>query len=321
MDHIGKCLEHGCRELNPRRLLSLSGWLLREIRGASMRKNLTLRIGDYLSGRCRGRLRLPRGLGESAMALSNLSRAQVRQVAYYLNSSLSGRLRLSETTSSFLHRVVPGRIWTDNNHRLLHGQLDVVKRLPSNCFPRNPRAQWPSTLDLPSVIDRTRKGLGIPHLEKVPLTVPYCLTRKAVSENLRLAGSIVSKQVVGIRASVEVPKKFLGHFRSSYGFLILTTRFKIPSGLIRFLLARWITSPTSLWLVEPCHFKTFLKRHVVSDFIRRYGPERPITDRKTLSRGLAGHSGDEPINDRLAPLHEMDFDLWSKLVSHLSQRR
>jgi hypothetical protein len=203
---------------------------------------------------------------------------------------MSGRYRVSDSASAFLHRVVPGRIWTDSNHRLLLRQLGVVKRLPKRHAPRHARAAWPSTFDVFETIERTRKGFTTPCLEKCPLVVKHHLRRQDLSDNIRLSGAIVSKQIVGIRASVEVPRKFLSHFRSRHGFLILTTRFKIPSGLIRFLIAQWICYPTSLWLVEPCHLKTFLRRHVTSDFVRKYGPARPILDRKSLSRGLAGQN-------------------------------
>lgn len=277
---------HTRYDVDLRKVLSLSKWICREVPDISLRRDLARRIDSYLSGRRRGNLRLPHSL-RAVQSLTKLSKTQIRQVAYCITCSMSGRFRINDSTSSYLHRVVPGRIWTDNNFGLLKRQLGVVKRLPSKHKPRGARSAWPSTFDVFETIERTRRGFKTPGLDHCPLVVKHHLTRRQVSDDIRLAGSIVSNCIVGIRASVEVPVKFLQHFRSRHGFLILTTRYKIPSGLIRFLISRWISMPTSLWLVEPCQFKKFLNRHVQSDFIRQYGPSRPVIDRASMSHGLA----------------------------------
>jgi hypothetical protein len=64
--------------------------------------------------------------------------------------------------------------------------------------------------------------------------------------------------VIGIRADVSIPKKFFGHFRYRWGFLILTSP-AIPGPLVRFLTGIWLTAPYSLWLGQAVTFKQYLK--------------------------------------------------------------
>lgn len=90
------------------------------------------------------------------------------------------------------------------------------------------------------------------------------VTRGEVHENHVLATRIVANNIVGIRSSVEVPRKFLGYFRYRQNFLILTVQHNLPIGLVRFLLGQWCVAPYSLWLRRAVLFKKFLKKVPIS---------------------------------------------------------
>jgi hypothetical protein len=142
------------------------------------------------------------------------------------------------------------------------------------------RAMWPSTPDLFEMMELSRRGYEISGLDRRKITVKHCLSPGLVKDDIRLATRIVKSNIVGVRTEIEVPNKYIRHFRRYQGFLILTTRYAIPSGVVRFLLAQWIKLPTSLWLVENCPFKIFLKRHAYRDFVSVAVVVKPVKDRK-----------------------------------------
>jgi len=90
------------------------------------------------------------------------------------------------------------------------------------------------------------------------------VSRGEIHENHVLATRIVVNNIVGIRSSIEVPRKFLGYFRYRQNFLILTVQHNLPIGLVRFLLGQWCVAPYSLWLRRAVLFKTFLKKVPIS---------------------------------------------------------
>jgi hypothetical protein len=92
--------------------------------------------------------------------------------------------------------------------------------------------------------------------------------RSEVQENPALAARIVSNAIVGIRSSIEIPEKFRRYFRYRQNFLILTARYALPIGLVRFLLAQWTVKPYSLWLRRSCTLKKFLRK-VPSSLVRQ----------------------------------------------------
>jgi len=75
---------------------------------------------------------------------------------------------------------------------------------------------------------------------------------------MKLLEAVVLTNVVGIRADLKVPKKFLGYFRYRWGFLILTGA-RLPTSLIRFLISQWITNFSSCWLEKQVRFRYYLK--------------------------------------------------------------
>lgn len=256
---------------------------------------LASRLGKYLDRNRRGRLNLPKWFPKPFQALRDLSRAQIAKWAYWTNSSMSTYGLVSTSTAGFLHRAAPGGIWTRTSVSLVQkDQSEVVKRLPRRLAPRVASAVWPSTPDIFEMLEMSRRGISIPSRDKVPITVKDCLSRRAVSDDIRIATLLVRQQIVGLRSSVEVPRKFLGHFRRLHGFLILTTRFSIPAGLVRFLLAQWVCCPTSLWLVQPISFKSYLKRYRASDFIREASCAVP---EPLVPVSLGGEGNPKPVEE------------------------
>jgi hypothetical protein len=255
-------------QLDPRKLFEFSGQICHELRDPSDRELLSRRLGQYLNGRRRGRLRLPHRFPESIRALTLLSRCEIRAVAYWVKPSMSANCTVDHRTAGIIHGLAPGMMWTRITGAVAPSLETVVKRLPRTQVPRVTRAVWPSSPDIFEVLEMSRRGKNLPPRDKLPLTVPNCITKKSVSDDIRLASGIVRQQIVGVRLNMGVPEKFLGYFRRHHGFLILVSRYKIPAGLVRFLLSLWIRTPTSLWLVENCRFKRFLKRHVPTDFVR-----------------------------------------------------
>jgi hypothetical protein len=270
--------------LDPRKMFSLSGRILRDVREPSDRELLSRRLGEFLSRKRRGKLRLPRRFPESVHALSYLTRGQIRRMAYWVNPSMSASCTVDHRTARIMHCLAGSMIWTRVTDPVPSGHEAVVRRLPSKLAPRSTREVWPSAPDLFEITAQSRSGRIALLQDNLPLKVNNCLTRKAVSDDIRLATRIVRQQIVGIRTGMGVPEKFLGYFRRRHGFLILSTRYNLPSGLVRFLLAKWIVVPTSLWLVEPCPFRTFLRRRRATDFVRDALVAAPVSDQASEER-------------------------------------
>lgn len=253
----------------------------------SDRELLSHCLGQYLNGSRRGKLRLPHRL-QAVSHLTNLSRAQIRKVAYWSKPVMSSSHRVSRSVAEFLHRVAPMRIWTHYTETVKFGLSTVGTRLPRRQAPRCARNVWPSTPDLFEITEMSRRGIPLPIRDTIPIVVENHLTRSEVKGDCRLASRIVATNIVGLRDIVGLPEKFLGSFRSYCGFSILVNRYAIPIGLVRFLIARWISSPASLWLVENCPFRIFLKRHRSTDFIRQRSS--PITVENCNVREEGGDS-------------------------------
>jgi hypothetical protein len=96
------------------------------------------------------------------------------------------------------------------------------------------------------------------------------------NRNPRLASRVIGQYVIGLRSDIEVPEVFLGHFRYCNGFSILTTPYKVPIGLARFLASIWITDPHSLWLSESGTLKKILRK-IPTRFIGSYPDKSNFT--------------------------------------------
>lgn len=281
---------------DPRKIFDLSGWLVQALPEADQRALLAHRLGSYLNGNRRGKLRLPRSL-VAVQSLTEMSRTQLRKIVYWCKPAMTTSHRVSHSTADFLHRVAPMRVWTRTSETLLHSHSTVGIRLPKRCKPRASRPIWPSSPDLFEIVEMSRRGVSLPIHDNVPIVVDHHITRSEVKGDIRLASRIVATNIVGLRNCVKIPEKFLGSFRAYCGFSILVNRYALPAGLVRFLIAQWLVSPTSLWLVEPCPFKIFLKRHRVTDFVRRRSSPVAAKSSNSAEEGVGSPiSKNEPGN-------------------------
>jgi len=69
--------------------------------------------------------------------------------------------------------------------------------------------------------------------------------------------------ILGVRADVEVPLRYLAFFEYRWNFLILARRDKIPRPLRKFLLGLWKTKRYSLWLHRPTSLISFAKHRAL----------------------------------------------------------
>jgi len=245
----------------------LSGGLLQSLT-AELRQDLVNRIQKFVSGRSRGSLRLPRRYPDTVRYLTRFSKTKLVSVCFWCKPDHGTSHYLSGNASSFFHRVLRGKIWTHDSATLPSTKDQNVTRLTRKHAPGGARAVWPSTPDAFEAVAMTQLGKPIRGPPSYKLTVKHCLTRRAVSDDIRLASRIVRQCIIGVRSSVRVPSNFTKYFRGRHDFLVLSTRYNLPAGLVRFLIGQWVRCPTSLWLVQPCNFRTFLRMHTSSQFLR-----------------------------------------------------
>jgi len=250
-------------------IFSISYQLSHSVSDPAHRETLFKRLRNYAYTPRRGRLRLPAYLPAKVRGLSKLTKRQVREILYWVRPSTGMKMPLSERQLQFVrqHSTVPiWNRWSAADHHMAHKV--GVPRLRKSEVPSKGRALWPSAPSFTEMLEMGRRGVLQPPAQKYGprFTVPNCLTRKSLSDNIRLATKIVAKMVIGIRSSVEVREAWLPWFRYRHGFLILSVRYNIPAGLVRFLLSNWKTCPTNLWLVEHCPLRIFLRRHTAVDF-------------------------------------------------------
>jgi len=238
--------------------------------GEQNKETLFKSLRQYAYSKRRGKLRLPQQFIAKLRALTKLSKTQVRQCIYWLKAGTCTNYPLDKRQLDFVkqHSAVP--IWNRNSKLDFHMANSVgLNRLSKRDAPRCTRALWPSAPTFSEMQEMIRRDvLRLPNHKDPSYTATNCLTRKSVSDDIRLATKIVAKNIIGIRSSFEIPEEFLPWFRYRHGFSILSVRHKIPAGLVRFLLAHWVRGPNNLWLLEHCNFKKFLRRHTADDFVK-----------------------------------------------------
>jgi hypothetical protein len=144
-----------------------------------------------------------------------------------------------------------------------------AKRLRQQDWPsyRDGRPAWPSSPTFFEKMDQLRRGFTYPEMPAPSVTRRVSLAD--FNDSIDLANRIISFNVIGIRSNVEIPSKYLGHFRYRWNMLILTT-YKCPPGLARFLASRWLCDPTSLWLERAVPLKKFLREVPVAIINRSF---------------------------------------------------
>jgi hypothetical protein len=253
--------------LDPKQIFSLNGRLLQVLPDQADRNLLSRRISSYLASRRRGKLRLPARFPREVRQLVDLPKRWLSTHVYWVKPNTSIEQRLNKPLFGSIVRDFPGMIWNSPSSALRHMANTVgTHRLCKTDWPGISRQRWPSTPSFSEMMAMSRRGMVTVGLDTTSYSVKNCLTRKVISDNIRIASRIVAHNIVGVRSCVPVPDKFLSWFRYRNGFLILTVRYSIPSGLVRFLLGQWVRCPFNLWLKENCSFRNFLKRHTPTEF-------------------------------------------------------
>jgi hypothetical protein len=307
------------RDLLPSRLFSKSprGRLVELLASAS---NQQFQLGHH-------RVYLDGGVGDWANSPGGI--AFQREHPQIRLQSLTGNLMLNRwyyhsdsvvntfdkcTHDWFRDFLNHGTVWTGvcDNH-IHRSQRLAVKPLKSSDWPSDPLGpSWPSFPSIVEWMEMLRKGID-PFARK-ELDTPVgdagytCVSRRELSENARLATLIVSNVVVGIRSSTELPTKYWKYFRYRQNFLILTCRYALPIGLVRFLLGQWCVKPFSLWLRRACTLKSYLRkvpillvsrardwaaRTSASPVVPRHGSRTPTSYSDSSSELLSDYASDD----------------------------
>jgi len=260
-----------------REVLNLSGWIIQALPRLPDRQLLSDRLAAKLTGQRRGALKLPVYFPQEVRALTKLTKRELVASVFAFQANNRAPLSLNQRLRNFVHRVFPdGQIWTGSSDSTeVERQLAVVKRLPASDWPRlGTRSAWPSTPSVDELMEMSRRGLTPRPMQKhTEQKVKYHLTRAQVRSEPDLCKAIVRQQVVGVRIGQHIPSKYLKYFRRRWNFLILTSPWCLPIGLARSLTALWITNPSSLWLLDKCSFKCYLKKTPYTAFCcARPGP-------------------------------------------------
>jgi hypothetical protein len=272
------------RELPGELIFEVSSFLRRSLTDPGDSETLYRRLRNFVNSKRRGSLRLPSHFPAKVRALSKLSKTHIRQYLSWARPETGLVLPLSKRQYEFVKHhsdVTIWNRWSDADHHTAN--VVGLPRLRKTDAPAVGRRLWPSAPSFTEMLGMIRSGVPLTsgHKYRPSYTVKCCITRKDLSDSIRLATKIVAKNIIGIRSSIEIPEKFTPWFRHRFGFSILSVRHNIPSGLVRFLLAQWKVRPSNLWLLDHCSLKIFLRKHWIHDFVgdfRRkpgFGPEPP----------------------------------------------
>jgi len=179
---------------------------------------------------------------------------------YY--TARSGSLVIDAMTNCMIKDLLsPGSIRTGyGSLSVFRSQSTSVKKLSRGAWPTVAgRSAWPSSPTIVEWLEMVRRGAKSSSDLWVPSGKTALVTRREYNENIELARRIIVRQVVGLRADVEIERRFLRYFQYRWGFLILIHT-KLPAGLVRKLTAIWLADPYSLWLERRVSLRTFLRQ-------------------------------------------------------------
>lgn len=182
------------------------------------------------------------------------------------------------------------------NFVTLRRQAASVKRLKLSDWPCSEQGRsWPTFPTLNESWEMVARGKYLyDHTNNALLSKllretkrPTKLVKPGASERT------IRRLLIGVRADVEVPRKFLCYFQYRWGFLILQRKHFLPKELIKFLADRWKKDFTRMFLVGPVRYNDALRRLSDSDhwalsgFVRGSVPKlvQNSRQRKRIPRG------------------------------------
>jgi len=297
----------------------VSTLLLRLVPNRGDRETLVKKLRNYVTSKRRGRLRLPQYFSAEVRALVDLPKSQIGQLLYWVKPGSALRLPLSKRQYQYVTQLSAVPIWNRWSFEDCHMANSVGQaRLGKTDAPVSYRRLWPSAPSFTEMLEMTRRGVPLTSGQKMRprIVVENHITRKDLSDDIRLASRFVAKMIIGIRSSVRIPEEFLPWFRYRHGFSILSVRYNIPSGLVRFLLAQWKVRHNNLWLLDHCSLKVALRKHTIGDFANGiyrkcgFGPPRPSAG---LSRPTTPDPPTPGEEDRVAAIDREFEELLGRL--------
>jgi hypothetical protein len=143
---------------------------------------------------------------------------------------------------------------------VLARQARAVKRLPRHQWPRDSRGHgWPT---YPTLSESWACFAARHSSYKSYNSPPHNMRTMKLPSRQVLPGlkvRVLSKFLLGLRADVPVPKKFLGYFSYRWGFLILNRTGPFPAEFASFLADSWKRHQTSMYLSVPLRYNDALR--------------------------------------------------------------
>jgi len=195
----------------------------------------------------------------------------------------------------------------------------VVLRRQAASVTRLKLSEWPSTLEgqswpnYPTLNESwimMRKGKVPIHHTISPESLGFTtgFRRRARQVIPGTAAALISKNVLGVRADIEVPKQYLGYFRYRWGFLILN-RYKrsLPNGLVKHLSKIWKEDISGMFLKYPMRYNDALRRMPSSTIFALAGFVRASPTPLAFSKPRRRKGKDERLrlNKAQSPRHKL----------------
>lgn len=151
----------------------------------------------------------------------------------------------------------------------LLGQASSVQRLKKHQWPRDLSGglawpTFPTFMESWEILARGKvpRHVSTPAREKLS---NWKLPSKRVLPGMMVR--TISNMVIGVRATVTVPRKFLAHFKYRWGFLILNRNRPIPNDLARFLASQWKSDISEMFLKFPIRYNEALRRMPTNKYL------------------------------------------------------
>lgn len=227
---------------------------------------LTGRIRHYVYNHRRGNFKLPVRFRDLEAEVSKLTKSQLRQQLFTFKVDRALDCELDQHTIEWSGMVMPQTIWRPPKLNLDAAARQVdTHRLAEREWPRDARSLWPSFPSISEIVGMAGQGKTPSGLWSHRIRIGNPVTMKHSHDNHKIATRMILRNVVGVRSTVPIPRKFLPWFRYRNGFLILSVRYNLPIGLVRLLTSSWIRSPYNFWLQVPCRYKSYLRLYSLDD--------------------------------------------------------
>jgi hypothetical protein len=150
-----------------------------------------------------------------------------------------------------------------SNILVLRRQASLVPRLKAGNWPTPLRrgCSWPTYPTLEESWEMFLRSIESGR-RILPIRTGHAGKYAVPTNQIKPGSSVraVSQFVIGIRADIEVPRKFLAYFRYRWGFLILRRKAHLPKGLVDQIVHLWKNDFTSLMMSEPIRYNAALRR-------------------------------------------------------------